>query len=100
MNFCKEPKFKLGKLVATPGAISAMAESGRSPEALLRRHQSGDWADICSEDKSLNDAAIGCEGDFDNQQRVLSVYEIGKEKLWVITEWDRSATTILLPGEY
>ena len=100
MHFCQKPRFTLGKLVATPGAISAMAESRSSPETLLKRHQSGDWGNICLEDKTLNDAAISCEGDIDNQQRVLSVYEIGKTTLWVITEWDRSVTTILLPSEY
>ena len=100
MKFCKTPKFQLGTLAATPGAISAMAEGGCGPEALLRRHQTGDWGDVCQEDKELNDAAISCEGDCDNQQRVLSVYEIGKTTLWVITEWDRSITTILRPNEY
>ena len=99
MNFCQKPRFQLGKLVATPGAISAMAESGSSPETLLRRHQSGDWGNICSGDKNLNDEAIG-NGDPDRQGRLLSSYSIGSDTIWIITEWDRSVTTLLLPSEY
>jgi hypothetical protein len=88
-------KFALGSVVATPGAIEAMAESGQSPEFFLQRHASGDWGQVDQEDWQLNDEAVK-EG-----TRLLSAYMTLKgRKLWVITEWDRSATTILLPEEY
>ena len=88
-------KFALGQIVATPGAIEAMQESGQSPEFFLQRHASGDWGQVDQEDWQLNDEAVK-EG-----TRLLSAYMTLKgRKLWVITEWDRSATTILLPEEY
>ena len=63
----------------------------------LDRHQSGDWGDICTEDFGLNDQAL----EPGNEGRLLSVYNYeGEPKFWIITEWDRSVTTILLPEEY
>jgi hypothetical protein len=73
---------------------------GDDIKALLRRHVSGDWGDLDPEDKARNDEAIAHEGDPDNQQRVLSAYELHGRKVWVITEWNRSETTVLLPSEY
>ena len=99
MDFCQKPKFRLGKTVITPGAISTMAQSGISPETLLRKHQGGNWGDLCQEDAELNDDAIS-NGDPEKQGRVLSSYNVGADKIWVITEWDRSVTTLLLPREY
>jgi hypothetical protein len=58
------------------------------------RHRSGDWGDVCDEDKKLNDEAVDGEG------RILSAYTVDGEKVWVITEWDRSVTTVLFPSEY
>ena len=88
-------KFALGQIVATPGALEAMQESGQTPQFFLERHASGDWGQVDSEDWQLNDEAVK-EG-----TRLLSAYTTLKgRKLWVITEWDRSATTILLPEEY
>lgn len=88
-----EELFEPGQLVATPGAIEAT-----NPESLLilcQRHLSGDWGDICEEDKEQNDEALKLGN------RVLSSYNLPEGgKVWVITEWDRSVTTILLPGEY
>lgn len=80
----------------TPGAVDAMARSGDSPLSFIRRHVSGDWGEVCGEDKRLNDRAIADGG------RILSAYITGAgEKLWVITEAEpREATTILLPEEY
>jgi hypothetical protein len=69
----------------------------------LLRHRSGDWGDLCEEDKFTNDHALMNEG------RLLSSYNVPKEliedfdfedKIWIITEWDFSLTTILFPGEY
>jgi hypothetical protein len=88
-------KFALGQIVATPGALEAMQESGQTPQFFLERHVSGDWGQVDSEDWQLNDEAVK-EG-----TRLLSAYTTLKgRKLWVITEHDRSSTTILLPEEY
>lgn len=88
------PKFSLGRIVATPAALYRIKELGHEPSLYLQRHQGGDWGDCCDEDKASNDAAL------ENGTRLLSVYATEKGKLWVITEWDRSVTTILLPEEY
>lgn len=88
-------KFPLGRLVATPGALQALEESGQTPLDFLPRHAAGDWGEVSAEDKSLNDQAL-LDGD-----RLLSAYRTTKgKKIWVITEADRSATTVLLPAEY
>jgi hypothetical protein len=64
-------------------------------------HASGSWGDLCAEDRRANDEAISREGDSDRQASVYSVYcTRNNVKLYVITEWDRSVTTILLPDEY
>jgi hypothetical protein len=89
------PLFPLGKVVATPGALEAMARSGNSIHDLLKRHVAGDWGDVCDADTRLNDEAIH------NGGRLLSSYRLTNgAKLWVLTEADRSATTALLPEEY
>ena len=88
------PCFNLGQVVATPGAIEALAEVNCLPMTLLNRHQCGDWGDLCDEDKAANNEALG------NWDRLFSAYVIKNVKFWVITEADRSATTILLPEEY
>lgn len=87
------PLFELGQLFTTPGVInSPLCE--RVP-GVLRRHQSGDWGDMCLDDKRANNDALR-NGD----ARIFSAYKFPEGKLWVITEWDRSSTTILLPDEY
>lgn len=87
--------FTLGEVVATPGAVEAMQKHNVFPQTLLQRHVTGDWGVLCDEDvKSNNDAVT--EGD-----RILSNYPIANNvRIWVITEWDRSVTTLLLPSEY
>jgi hypothetical protein len=96
-----KPRFQLGRLVATPGAIAAMQRSHDDPLTFIERHRRGDWGDVCADDARLNDEAIAHEGDADLQSRVLSSYRTsGGETLWVITEADRSSTAILLPDEY
>ncbi len=74
--------------------MEVMKTNGITPADLLDRHVLGDWGDVCDEDKGLNDDAVQ-HGD-----RILSSYTVGKSKLWVITEADRSSTCILLPSEY
>jgi len=87
--------FKLGRVVMTPGAIEALQASGESPWSFLTRHVAGDWGDLDGEDKALNDQALR------DGSRILSTYATAKgERLWIITEADRSASTILLPDEY
>lgn len=92
-----QPKFSLGQIVATPGALDALSQSAYTAQALLDQHQAGDWGDLGPDDAAMNDLALtaGEEG------RILSSYLIAPEvKVWIITEWDRSATTLLLPSEY
>ena len=89
------PLFNLGDVVATPQSISVLNDHGVSVQSLLQRHASGDWGDLCAEDTQANNDALQY-GD-----RLLSSYVISEScKVWVITEWDRSVTTILLPSEY
>jgi len=89
------PKFSLGRTVATPGALEALEASGQSPAEFLSRHVRGDWGEICEEDRRENEFALG------RSLRVFSVYRTRNgTKLWVVTEADRSATTLLLPDEY
>jgi len=84
-----------GRLLATPGAIQAIEEAGQRPAEFLARHVLGDWGEVCEEDRRLNNIAV------DAGDRLLSAYRTNDgTKLWVITEADRSATTILLPEEY
>ena len=86
----------LGRLLSTPGAIDAMARAGQDPAELLIRHRSGDWGDVDAVDAAANTHAA-IEGD----ERVLSAYTLSDgTRLWVITEADRSCTTLLLPDEY
>jgi hypothetical protein len=92
------PKFKLGQVVMTPGAAELMTrftlKTGESPLVFLYRHLRGDWGDVCPHDKQLNDWAVR------DNSRILSSYNTPVGKLWIITEADRSATTLLLPDEY
>ncbi|HEY8037954.1 MAG TPA: hypothetical protein VIF37_20455 [Methylobacter sp.] len=91
----RQPLFDLGQTVATPGALEALEQVGVSAVSLLRRHQSGDWGDLGDEDLAENNAALH------RGSRLFSSYQITDAiKIWVITEADRSATTLLLPKEY
>lgn len=90
-----QAKFSPGQIVATPGSLKAMDEHECPPLTLLTRHLAGDWGQVPKEDAQLNEQAVKC-GD-----RILSSYLIApKVTIWVITEWDRSVTTFLLPSEY
>jgi hypothetical protein len=88
------PLFVLGRTVATPAARERLNELNYSPLDLLRRHMSGDWAEMDSDDQQANRDAIT------HGNRVFSAYIVEKTKFWVITEANRSMTTILLPSEY
>ena len=89
--------FKLGKLVMTRGVHSKIKEDVDFAIGVLdafERYQRCDFGDLCEEDKTENEQALK------NGNRIFAVYNIGNEKIWIITEWDRSVTTLLLPEEY
>ena len=99
MSDLKKPLFAPGRIVATPAALELLQAAGVKPSELLDRHLYGDWGDLCDEDKELNDAAVT------DSSRILSSYELGGEKLWIISEaanddGERYATTFLLASEY
>ncbi len=107
-------RFSLGRIVATPGALALLQETGFSPAALIARHMHGDWGDICKDDAALNELALK------DGSRIMSVFRlVDVEKLkatqrskradlptvWIITDGEndsgrREVTTLLLPGDY
>jgi hypothetical protein len=84
----------LGRVVATPGALKLLSEIGVHPFDYLARHATGDWGELCAFDRRQNEIALR------DGYRVLSSYETTAGRVWIITESDRSVTTILLPEEY
>ena len=90
----KQALFAPGQIVATPGALELMKENNIDGLELLRRHVTGDWGDLDEADKQENELSVK------RGFRILSAYGKGDRKLWVITEADRSVTTILRPEEY
>ena len=109
----RQPRFPLGRLFATPGVVALVAEIGIEGRPysvqvaagdelpmsrllpFLRRHVAGDWGDVSAEDWKANDEALAAG------ERLLSAYVVRPgERLWIITEADRSSTTVLLPDEY
>jgi hypothetical protein len=99
-----EPRFDPGQLCYTPGALDVMQRYHVSPFQLIARHVAGDWGDVCPEDAQTNEEAL------QKGLRIFSVYVLPPPlsegetlvaaKIWIITEADRSVTTILLPEEY
>ena len=88
-------RFALGQTFITPGAQEALEIAGQTAIQLLRRHMSNDWGEISEEDARENELSLR-EG-----YRLLSAYRtVRGQRIWIITEADRSATTILLPSEY
>ena len=89
------PKFELGQIVATPGALDALEASGQPPSQFLKRHVQLEQGDLCNEDRELNGEAVK------DGSRILSAFSTTTGiKIWVITEADRSSTCLLLPDEY
>lgn len=89
------PLFPAGQIVATPGALTLLEQANQSPLEFLSRHLRGDWGDLCQEDKTENELSLK------HGFRLLSSYQVtDTERLWIITEADRSVTTLLLPAEY
>ena len=89
------PRFSLGRVVATPAALAALVVAKVSPHTPLARHARSDWDDLDDHDRQENERALA------DVTRLLSAYRLPDgSKLWIITEADRSATTLLLPDEY
>ena len=89
------PLFPPGQIVATPGALRLLDETNKSPLEFLSRHLRGDWGHLCQEDRTENELSLK------QGFRLMSSYPItDTETLWIITEADRSVTTLLLPAEY
>lgn len=88
--------FQHGQIVATPGALELLRELEVSPSCLLERHLSGDWGEVPKEDARENEFSIK------HGLRVVSSYNVGDhgDRVWIITEADRSSTCLLLPREY
>jgi hypothetical protein len=91
----KRPLFRLGRVVATPGAIEALEKAKTTAWELISRHVVGDFGEVDAEDWQANLNAIK------DESRILSAYTLTTgERLWVITEADRSSTCVLRPDEY
>jgi len=91
-----QARFASGRIVMTIGVDTLIDEGRLDPAPYLYRHLCGDWGDLDAGDRSLNDAALQSGND-----RLFSSYQVAPDlKLWIITEWDRSVTTLLLPSEY
>jgi hypothetical protein len=86
--------FPLGQVVTTPGALKLLQETGEEPLTYLARHHSGDWGDLDNYDHKENELALKYGW------RIVSSYPVGEKCIWIITEANRSYTTILLPEEY
>ena len=96
MSYTNGPRFPIGRPVITPAAQAALDAASIEGVLLLARHIHGDWGDLGKEDLATNELALL------TGKRVLSNYSLpdGRSKVWIITEADRSVTTILLPEEY
>jgi hypothetical protein len=86
--------FPLGQVVATPGALELLDQAAVNAAELLQRHVSGDWGIVPEDDAELNQSSVS------DGNRILSSYPVGDDRIWIITEADRSSTTLLLPSEY
>jgi hypothetical protein len=87
-------RFPPGRVVATPAALALLGRCSKDPSEYLDRHLSGDWGDLDAHDQRENERGIR-EG-----FRIFSAYDTPLGRIWIITECDRSSTTILLPHEY
>jgi hypothetical protein len=88
-------RFPLGSLAITPGALEAIVVSLDDIESLVQRHADGDWGEVDDHDKAANDRAL------EEGTRLLSAYVLEDgTRIYIITEADRSRTTLLLPEEY
>ena len=96
LNLTSQARFSPGQVVMTAGVNELVRQGRLNPTPYLRRHLHGDWGDLSDDDRRLNDAALKS-----GEDRLFSSYQVTRDlKLWIITEWDRSVTTLLLPSEY
>lgn len=90
------PRFTSKQYAVTSGVHELIVAGALNIGVLLGRHLSGDWGDLDREDKAHNERALKS-----GQERIFSSYQVTADlKIWIITEWDRSVTTVLLPEEY
>lgn len=88
--------FAPGDIVMTTGVAELVQQGRLNPTPYLRRHLGGDWGDLEGDDRRQNDAALAS-----GEDHLFSSYQVNRDlKLWVITEWGRSVTSMLLPSEY
>jgi hypothetical protein len=96
LDLVSQPRFPPGQVVMTTGVDELVRQGRLNPVPYLRRHLHGDWGDLCDDGRRQNDAALKS-----GEDRLFSSYQVTRDlKLWIITEWDRSITTLLLPSEY
>ena len=88
------PRFPLGQVMITPAAQALLEQAGITPQSLLTRHHNGDWGDVRFDDACANHHALAGGG------RLFSAYNVGEDKVWVVTEADRLYTTLLMPEDY
>ena len=88
-------RFQLGRVGATPGALRVLENAKQAPDVFLDRHVNGDWGDVPEEDKQENELSV------EQGLRILSAYTTSAgDRIWILTEADRSSTIIMLPEEY
>ena len=87
--------FQLGQVVQTRPCLSFCEANKVDVLGLLARHAAGDWGDLDSSDMALNDAAV-----LSGEDRIFSAYDVHGERLYIITEWDRSSTCVMLASDY
>lgn len=88
------PRFALGQVVATPAVLEHLERHGVNASEYLNRHVRGDWGEVPLDDAAENEFAVT------RRLRLLSSYTIAGERVWIITEADRSSTCLLYPSEY
>jgi hypothetical protein len=96
INVTHNARFPTGRLLLTAGVDDLVRQGRLNPSPYLSRHLNGDWGDLSDNDRQQNDEALKS-----GEDRLFSSYQVAPDlKLWIITEWDRSVTTLLLPSEY
>ena len=96
LNLASQARFSPGQVVMTAGVDELVRQGRLHPTPYLRRHLPGGWGDLSDSARRLIDAALKS-----GEDRLFSSYQVTRDlKLWIITEWDRSVTTLLLPSEY
>ena len=94
---------KLGTVLMTQGVSHRVKNDVAFNDFVMKslfRHKTEDWGDLCEEDRRMNDEAVRLEKEGKDTDRIMSAYNSDKGRIWIITEYDRSYTTVLLPEEY